>query len=1006
MPKVLFQTFIVLRYLLLLGLPAAAQPVLPSDLKKPEKFEHKLLGAEKSADKKFGTPRRFIQNTVTHYNWYFNANNKLEAIIERAKLAHRDDFTQLLPFYNFSLESTAADKAELDSVIYKANMGILIHDLRNAWIDNLFMLMGKAYYFRNALDSAYLTFQYINYAFSPKEPGGYDMPIGSNANEGTSALSVATKEKNNIVQKVFTTPPNRNESFLWQIRTYIALNEMQQAAALIETLKNDPVFPQRLATDLAELQALWFYRQQIYDSAAVYLEQSLGNANNRQETSRWEFLIAQLYERVNQPERALAFYERARRHTLDPVLEVYAILNSIQQQTSDSAAIAAGLKTLRKMGRRDSYSAYRDIIYYTAARIEMDRGNQTEAKEMLLKVIRSPFAHTHPEQRTRSFLLLADISFQERNYRDAQRFSDSISSNDPGISNPIAFEKRKEMLHQAVGQLDIIHRQDSLQQIAAMPEAERDKLLKKLVRQLRRSHGLKDEEAAGGGNAAVGMNNANKAAPDLFAENTKGDWYFNNPALKSKGFTAFRQEWGNRPNNDNWRRQAALAASAPAGGRQPAGGAPAVESDSAAAASEFTYEGLLKKLPLSPEQLELSEDSVQNAMLDLAILYIDQFEEYPAAIDTLEHFAEKYPYSSRMPEALFYLYHAYRQTGRETDAASVNNQLNQKYTGTPFQQKVHDAETGESQQLKTAITHDYEDIYRLFIEGSFDEALRRKQISDSLYGSSYWTPQLLYIEAVYHLQSRNDAAAKKVLQDIIGNFSGDPMAEKAKLILEVLGRRKEIEDYLTALDIKREEDTVYLAGNYPAVREQIGTPMEQDPTTIQPIPRRAIDTMQTSIPGAETAPVAAPDSIAAPGNVARATDSVTTIPSAYYTFRVEAPHAVMIVLNKVDPVYVTESRNAFNRYNQEKYYNTTIPIQHVPLNDTLKLVVMTGFENAAAALQYLETVKAVAATRIIPWLPVGKYTFMVISESNIEVLKNRQDIEEYRQFEQQYRPDQ
>src|SRR5690606_14717245 len=121
--------------------------------------------------------------------------------------------------------------------------------------------------------------------------------------------------------------------------------------------------------------------------------------------------IAQLYERVNQSEQALVFYERARRHTLDPVLEVYAILNSIQQQTSDSAAIAAGLHTLRKMGRKDSYSAYRDIIYYTAARIELDRGNQAEAKEMLLKAIKSPFAYTHPEQRTRSFLLLADISF-------------------------------------------------------------------------------------------------------------------------------------------------------------------------------------------------------------------------------------------------------------------------------------------------------------------------------------------------------------------------------------------------------------------------------------------------------------------------------------------------------------------------------------------------------------------------------------------------------------------
>ena len=64
--------------------------------------------------------------------------------------------------------------------------------------------MGKAYYFQEqTLDSAYLTFQYINYAFSPKEKDGYDKPIGSNANEGGNAFSISTKEKNESRHKSF-----------------------------------------------------------------------------------------------------------------------------------------------------------------------------------------------------------------------------------------------------------------------------------------------------------------------------------------------------------------------------------------------------------------------------------------------------------------------------------------------------------------------------------------------------------------------------------------------------------------------------------------------------------------------------------------------------------------------------------------------------------------------------------------------------------------------------------
>src|SRR5688572_24208806 len=114
--KVIVQTLLV-TLMAIVWLPETyGQPVLPSDLKKPKKYENRKLGAEKSAEKKFKGPRKFIQNTVTHYNWYFNANNRLNQVVERAKLAHREDYGDLLPFYNYTLQQTSADKSELDSV--------------------------------------------------------------------------------------------------------------------------------------------------------------------------------------------------------------------------------------------------------------------------------------------------------------------------------------------------------------------------------------------------------------------------------------------------------------------------------------------------------------------------------------------------------------------------------------------------------------------------------------------------------------------------------------------------------------------------------------------------------------------------------------------------------------------------------------------------------------------------------------------------------------------------
>lgn len=112
-----------------------------------------------------------------------------------SKTAFKDDYSQLLPFYNYTLEQTSQSKQDLDSIIYKCTTGILLHDLRNSWIDNMYLLLAKAYFFRNDLDSAALTLQYLNFSYAPKEDGGYDKPIGSNASNEAGEFTIATKEK-------------------------------------------------------------------------------------------------------------------------------------------------------------------------------------------------------------------------------------------------------------------------------------------------------------------------------------------------------------------------------------------------------------------------------------------------------------------------------------------------------------------------------------------------------------------------------------------------------------------------------------------------------------------------------------------------------------------------------------------------------------------------------------------------------------------------------------------
>ncbi|MBO9561832.1 MAG: hypothetical protein J7621_03625 [Niastella sp.] len=1024
---------------------SAQQPLLSFDLKgKPKKYEEKKLRSEKTGDKKWTVVRRFTQNGVTKFNWHFNANAKLEEIIARAKYGFKDDFTQLLPFYNFSLQQTSTDR-ELDSVIYKANAGILLHDLRNTWIDNMYMLMGRAYYYKNILDTAYLTFQYINYIFSPREKDGYDIPIGSNAVEGGNAFSISTKEKTDILHRVWSSPPSRNESFIWQIKTFLAQDEMPEAAGLIETLKHDPNFPDRLQTDLKEVQALYFYKQQLYDSAAVYLEQALPNASAGTERARWEYLIAQLWERANNHQQAQEFYDRSIKHTLDPVMEVYGRLNSIRQNKGDEKAIQENIDDLVKMARRDKYTNYRDIIYFAAAQMEMERNNVAGAKALLLKATRYPNPTGDNLNKSRAFLMLGGLSYDEKSYAEAKRFYDSVTVVDSSILSQQVYENRKGALSRIVQQLEIIERQDSLQRIANMPEAAREAFVRKLAKQLRKQQGMKEEDPSGApDNSNLTQNNNNAPPPDLFGDNAKGDWYFYNSGLKSKGFNEFKNRWGARKNVDNWRRIAAVRQAAAANQSivaDPNTGNPmtgVVGSDGSA--NDLSYEGLLKNLPLTDRQMAVSNDSIENAQVQLGKAYMEGLEEYTSAITVLEGFLERFGYSSLRPEALSLLYYCYNKMGLTASAQRVAAELKEKYAGTAFERMVSNPKgTPEENAAKVAMTRQYEHVYNLFIEGSWQEAQNQKKIADSLYGTNYWTPQLLYIQSVYFIRQRMDDSARLSLQNIVSMYANTPMAEKAKTLIDVLGRRAQIEEYLTKLQIERPKDdsitTVVddqpvvvakpdTAVAVPVVKEEeqariketitkssavksdstqkaqrpgISTDkLKRDPLVVNttPIPQQPVDTAQRQ-PVApvkkDSAVVRAREVIVAPGKPA-------------FLYDPNATHMVALVLNKVDPVYITEARNAFNRYNKEKYYNKTFQMGNVAISDTLRVMTISSFENANAAIDYLEKARKAAPGELIPWLPAAKYTFVIVTDANLGILLNTKDVDTYKLFLQQMFP--
>jgi len=107
---------------------------------------------------------------------------------------------------------------------------------------------------------------------------------------------------------------------------------------------------------------------------------------------------------------------------------------------------------------------------------------------------------------------------------------------------------------------------------------------------------------------------------------------------------------------------------------------------------------------------------------------------------------------------------------------------------------------------------------------------------------------------------------------------------------------------------------------------------------------------------------------------------------------------VVIMLDKVDQVFANEARNAFNRYNKEKYGSMSLEISPFNLDDTHKFILMNPFPDAISAMDYVDKTRKLAPLEIVPWLTTDKYSFMIISADNLETLKSTKDLEGYRKF--------
>ena len=385
---------------------------LPKEIEKPLPYERLL-------NKKYTLGRRAYQNTVAQYNYFFNGQEELNEIVSKARMQFQDDYTKLLNFYDYDLSDIA--KYNIDSIIYRSNANIVLHDLRNNWVDDAYLLMAKAYLYHKNFDTAGSILQFINYSFDEKDNGA-DLPIGSNIRNTKGQFSIATAQTNRIWENENV----RNESMIWQARNYFETNQINEGLSLLELLKSDAYFPKKLYPFLYEQLAYGYYLSESYENAANNLIRALPNAPDAIAKARWYFLIAQLYDKVGQKANAYPWYQKASQLAINPILGVYAKINMIQYELGKGNADWKQLtEKLEKLTNKDKYIPYADIIYFEMAQLAIQNKDPLQASEWLIQSIKK--SSNSLTQKQKAFELLGSIHYDMSSYSIAKMAYDSLS---------------------------------------------------------------------------------------------------------------------------------------------------------------------------------------------------------------------------------------------------------------------------------------------------------------------------------------------------------------------------------------------------------------------------------------------------------------------------------------------------------------------------------------------------------------------------------------------------
>jgi tetratricopeptide (TPR) repeat protein len=655
-----------------------------------------------SVEKNTSLSRNF-HNLTSHYNVYFNGYESYMRGIEKANTSVQNDYNRILPVFLYEDEGVnSAVNADMKRAIDKATKVITYHSITskpkvkegnqsakdkafyeqneyNKWVDDSYMLMGKAYMYQGEFFLAAETFRHI----------------------------LVTFPKGDI----------RFAAMTWLARSYIMVGETREAERILTTLADENNFPEEYLVELYTTRVHLLIANLDYTQAAEQLELALEQKGIPKEGKiRYTYILAQLYEETDQNNLALEKYKRVTRYNPTYEMAFNAQVSMAEVFESGQAKSEDLKKLLRKMLKDSKNIEYKDQIYFALGNIAMEEGDKELAIEYYQLSVSTSLQNQY--QKGYSSLTLAEIYYEEPDYILSAAYYDSaVSFLDRDYPGYVGLATLSASLGGLVYNFTSYELEDSVQILAALPEEQRLAVIDDLIEEVR----LEEEEARlaeqqsmqdmafnqsmlyGGNQTSSGMR-----------EQQGGQWYFYNLNAKSFGQPEFRMKWGERRLEDNWRRKNKRSISVRDLGE-------GLEGDSlnggqsTAVLDNKSREFYLINIPLTDSAMEQSHRRLEEALYNMGVIYNEDLLDYDESIRSFQELIIRYPDSKFGPHVYYLLYELNNNIQKPLEAKSYSDQLTSRYPESHYSLLLTNPNyLQELEEEEMKVVRYYEGIYELY----------------------------------------------------------------------------------------------------------------------------------------------------------------------------------------------------------------------------------------------------------------------------------------------------